>query len=115
MKSVLEGKAEVAFRVGRTASDRPSSDIGLEALSLNEQPRRATSLRKACFAESLGERGEVLRSAKWCQISEIGDAQIGIKFERPCDAYLCWLKPPGERIAGCGYADRQQESRIVAH
>jgi hypothetical protein len=24
------------------------------------------SLRKSCFAESLGERGEVLRSAKWC-------------------------------------------------
>ena len=63
----------------------------------------------------LGEHGEVLRSAKWCQISEIGGAQIGTTFECLCHACLRWLKPPCERIAGCGNAYCQQGSRIVAH
>jgi hypothetical protein len=71
--------------------------------------------RKACLAETLGEQGEVLCSAKWCQVSQIGGAQIGITFEGPRHVYLCALKPPGERIAGCGYAYGQQESGIVTH
>lgn len=65
--------------------------------------------------ETLCKDGEVLRPAKWCQIPEIGGAQIGIKFECPCDVSLCWLNPSGERIAGCGYAVCQRESRIVAY
>src|SRR3984893_6349349 len=40
--------------------------------------------------------------------------QIGITFECPCHGSLCWLQPPGERIAGCRNAYGEQECRIVA-
>lgn len=38
------------------------------SVSFNTQPGQTSyrSVRKACFAETLGERGEVLGSAKWC-------------------------------------------------
>jgi hypothetical protein len=64
--SAIEGEAEVT-RTERDFRFGPVSDVSLgAAVSFNAQPRQATSLRKPCLAETLGERGEVLRSAKRC-------------------------------------------------
>src|ERR1700738_242439 len=59
-----------------------SSDEGRGTITHEDEPTGAGgpqanswSLRKACFAKSLGECGEVLRPAKWCQISQIGGMQ----------------------------------------
>jgi hypothetical protein len=80
----------------------PKPDVGvIRGSPVTVDSRPAKSQREACFKEAIGERGEVFRPPKRCQISQIGGAQIGIAFERPRHGPMCWLKPPGERITGC--------------
>jgi hypothetical protein len=64
-----EGRGTITHEAERTGAGGPHSN--------------SWSLRKACFEEAIGERGEVFLPAKWCQISQIGGTQIGITFECP--------------------------------
>ena len=68
------------------------------------------SFWKPRFAETLGENGEILRSAKWCQISEIGGAQIGIKFKTRAMAFCAGSSRPASALLA---ADMQIASRKV--
>ena len=47
---------------GVRCCERPNA----EHTPLRTAQANSSSLRKACLAETLGERGEVLRPAKWC-------------------------------------------------
>src|ERR1700742_3518432 len=76
--------------------------------------RPSRSLRQARLPEPRGERVEVLRPSEWCQIAQLGCAQIGIAFACARHGSLCKLEPSGLRIAGRGNTPRQQENRIVA-
>lgn len=110
----LEGQRQS----GRSAEQRP---LGFHCLvdavrhgAVTGRAANWRSVRKPRFAKAFGKERKMLRPAEWGQISQIGDAQIGIAFACACDAFPCSLEASGERIAGREHADCQQEIRIVA-